>query len=161
MSRQPIGVCRFVSAFSLKLLSFSSPQCCAYPWDPGARACGCTPKAFRSVWSGGVGLCRPLRPARRRVHGFNKGVFGDGGFPWGRHRAIRARRAWLPSEESTMFHRFAGAPRRISADRPGTVHSRADLIRQLGGSLPLEGLSRPQARQAWRFFFSDDVREGG
>jgi tetratricopeptide (TPR) repeat protein len=41
--------------------------CCAYPWDPGARVCGRTPKAFWSVRSGEVGLCRPLRPARRRV----------------------------------------------------------------------------------------------
>jgi hypothetical protein len=39
------------------------------------------------------------------LHGFAKGVFGGGGFFWGRHRAIRTRRAWLPSEKSTMFPR--------------------------------------------------------
>jgi hypothetical protein len=35
-----------------------------------------------------------------RLHGFAKGVFGGGGFLRGRHRAIRTRRAWLPSEKS-------------------------------------------------------------
>jgi hypothetical protein len=63
------------------------------------------------------------------LHGFAKGVFGGGGFLRGRHRAIRTRRAWLPSEKLAVFARFAGAPRRISADSPGTVHSRADLLR--------------------------------
>jgi hypothetical protein len=35
------------------------------------------------------------------LHGFTKGVFWGGGFLRGRHRAIRTRRAWLPSEKST------------------------------------------------------------
>jgi len=37
------------------------------------------------------------------LHGFAKGVFGRGGFLRGRHRAIRTRRAWLPSEKSTRI----------------------------------------------------------
>jgi len=57
------------------------------------------------------------------LHGFAKGVFGGGGFLRGRHRAIRTRRAWLPSEKSNVFRRFAGALRRNSADSPGTVQS--------------------------------------
>jgi hypothetical protein len=61
------------------------------------------------------------------LHGFAKGVFRGGGFLRGRHRAIRTRRAWLPSEKSTVFQRFAGSLRRISSDCPETVHSRADL----------------------------------
>src|ERR1700688_2926581 len=64
------------------------------------------------------------------LHGFAKGVFGGGGFLRGWHRAIRTCWAWEPSEKSTLFQRFAGAPRRISADSPGTVHSQADLLRQ-------------------------------
>ena len=80
--------------------------CCAFPWDPGARVCGCTPKAFWSVRSGGAGLCRPLRGQRGvGLDGFAKGVFGGGGFLGGRHRAIRTRRAWLPSEKSIVFPR--------------------------------------------------------
>jgi hypothetical protein len=39
------------------------------------------------------------------LHGFTQGVFGGGGFLRGRHRAIRTRRAWLPSEKSTVFRR--------------------------------------------------------
>src|SRR5208282_888087 len=34
------------------------------------------------------------------------------------------------AKNQPVFHRFAEAPRRISADSPGTVHSRADLLRQ-------------------------------
>ena len=34
------------------------------------------------------------------LHGFAKGVFGSGGFLGGRHRAIRTRRAWLPSKKT-------------------------------------------------------------
>src|SRR4029077_12222814 len=38
------------------------------------------------------------------LHGFAKGVFGGGGgFLRGLHRAIRTRRAWEPSEKSTLF----------------------------------------------------------
>src|SRR5208283_2957663 len=65
------------------------------------------------------------------LHGFAKGFLGGGGFLRGRHRAIRTLRAWLPSEKSTVFQGLAGAPRRNSADSPGTVHSRADLLRQI------------------------------
>ena len=64
-------------------------------------------QSFWSVRSGGADLCRPLRRRAAR---------GCVGFLRGRHRAIRTRRAWLPSEKSTVFPRFAGAPRRISAD---------------------------------------------
>src|ERR1700674_5291025 len=37
------------------------------------------------------------------LHGFAKGVFWGGGFLRGWHRAIRTRRAWEPSEKSTLF----------------------------------------------------------
>ena len=44
------------------------------------------------------------------LHGFAKGVFGSGGFLGGRHRAIRARRAWLPSKKNNCASaQFAGA----------------------------------------------------
>ena len=44
------------------------------------------------------------------LHGFAKGVFGSGGFLGGRHRAIRARRAWLPSKKiNCASAQFAGA----------------------------------------------------
>src|SRR6202022_1806560 len=43
------------------------------------------------------------------LHGFAKGVFGGGGFLRGRHQAIRTRRAWLPSEKSTVFSAVRGS----------------------------------------------------
>ena len=37
------------------------------------------------------------------------GVFGGGGFLRGWHRAIRTRRAWEPSEKSTLFSAVRGS----------------------------------------------------
>jgi hypothetical protein len=44
-----------------------------------------------------------------RLHGFAKGVFGGGGFLRAWHRAIRTRRAWEPSEKSTLFSAVHGS----------------------------------------------------
>src|ERR1700692_3769105 len=63
------------------------------------------------------------------LHGFAKCVFGGGGFLWGRHRAIRTRRAWLPSEKSTVF---SGSRERLGETQPivlGLFIPRADLLR--------------------------------
>ena len=64
------------------------------------------------------------------LHGFAKGVFGgDGFFGVG---IGQLERAGLGSQAKNQpcFQRFSGTPRRISADRPGTVQLRADLLRQ-------------------------------
>src|SRR4029077_19203304 len=52
------------------------------------------------------------------LHGFAKGVFGGGGFLRGWHRAIRTRRAWLPSEKSTVFQRASGSRGRLGESQP-------------------------------------------
>src|SRR5260370_9145429 len=43
------------------------------------------------------------------LHGFAKGVFGGGGFLRGWPRAVRTRRAWGPSEKSTLFSAVCGS----------------------------------------------------
>jgi hypothetical protein len=81
---------------------------CAFPSDPGARVCGCTPKAFWSVRSGERVFADHCGQCGVGLHRFAKGVFGGGGFLRGRHRTIRTRRAWLPSKKSTVFQRVSG-----------------------------------------------------
>src|SRR6266404_834507 len=80
------------------------------------RGSGSFPTTAASAASGCTGLLRALLA--------EAAFFGVG--------IGQLERARLGSQAKNQpcFKRFAGAPRRISADSPGTVHSRADLLRQ-------------------------------